>query len=118
MSPQQNTAQAVLQSLPASWRKTIYVLIAVLGFAIGTLQALDVSDIGPFTMTQVLQFYAFVSPLAGVVAVANVKKAPVDSAPLGAYAGAVDHDLSAFEPVGAIDEVYGEESAEEPWVTS
>ncbi len=121
MSPSQNSVQALLQSLPARWRKAIYVLIAVLGFAVGLLQAADVSEIGPFTMTQVLQFYAFVSPLAGVVAVANVKKPPVDSAALGSYAGAGDYDVSTFEPVGAAEEVYGEmgeQQQEEPWVTS
>lgn len=127
------TAQSLLRDLPAPVRKALYVLVTLLGLTLGVLQAVDVSEIGPLTMTQALQVYAFLSPLAGVVAVANVGRAAGDpgadtamgSAALGDLVADHDIDLSAFEPVGGIDEVYGEAAShdqgtawEEPWVTS
>ena len=74
---------------------------------LGILQSLDVNDLGPLTMTQALQVYAFLSPLVGAVAVANVNKPPVESAGLGELVQDNDLDMSAFEPVGDIDDVYG-----------
>lgn len=127
------TAQSLLRDLPAPVRKGLYVLVTLLGLTLGVLQAVDVSEIGPLTMTQALQVYAFLSPLAGVVAVANVGRPGADltaeaglgSAALGDLVADHGIDLSAFEPVGAIDEVYGEAAAhehgtawEEPWVSS
>ena len=123
------TAQSLLRDLPAPVRKALYVLVTLLGLTLGVLQAVDVSEIGPLSMTEALQVYAFLSPLAGVVAVANVGKPTGDPAAGSAALGDVvaDHgiDMSAFEPVGTIDDVYGEPAAtsngtawEESWVTS
>lgn len=135
------TAQSLLRDLPAPVRKALYVLVTLLGLALGILQAVDVSEIGPLTMTQALQVYAFLSPLAGVVAVANVGRpsaegaagSPVDSvigsAALGDLVGEHGIDMSAFEPVGDMDDVYGGAGSvagseaqgaawEEPWAAS
>ena len=99
--------QAQLQALPAPLRQTLYSLVTILGLTLGVLQAIDVNDLGPLTMTQALQAYAFLSPLVGAVAVANVNKPPVESAGLGELVEDNDLDMSAFEPVGDIDDVYG-----------
>ncbi|MBA2952892.1 hypothetical protein GON03_22970 [Nocardioides sp. MAH-18] len=126
------TAQSLLRDLPAPVRKALYVAVTLLGLALGVLQAVDVSEIGPLSMTQALQVYAFLSPLAGVVAVANVGRPAGDAAGSAMGSAALgdlvaDHgiDMSAFEPVGAIDDVYGGAAAngsepawEEPWTTS
>ena len=45
--------------------------------------------------------------LSQAVAVANVNKPPVESAGLGELVEDNDLDMSAFEPVGDIDDVYG-----------
>lgn len=99
--------QAVLQDLPRPVRRTLYWIVSILGLLLGVLQAVDVTDLGPITMAQALQAFAFLSPFAGFVAVANVSKpsAVEDSAGLGDLVQGMD--LSAFEPVGAIDDVYG-----------
>jgi hypothetical protein len=107
-----NGIQSLLQELPAPVRKTLYALIAIVGLVLAILQTLDVNDLGPLTMTQALQIYAFLSPLVGAVAVANVSKpAPgsmVEAAGLGELVQDYDLDMSAFEPVGEIADVYGE----------
>jgi hypothetical protein len=103
-----NGIQALLQELPAPLRQTLYTLITILGLTLGILQSIDVNNLGPLTMTQALQIYAFLSPLVGAVAVANVNKpVPTDSAGLGELVQDNDLDMSAFEPVGDIDDVYG-----------
>ena len=99
--------QAQLQALPAPLRQTLYSLVTILGLTLGVLQAIDVNDLGPLTMTQALQVYAYLSPLVGAVAVANVKKPVGDSAALGELVEEYDLDMSAFEPVGDMDDVYG-----------
>ena len=99
--------QTLLQDLPAPLRKSLYALITVAGLVLAILETLDVSDLGPLTMTQALQIYAFLSPLVGAVAVANVNKPVGDSAALGELVEKYDLDMSAFEPVGDMDDVYG-----------
>jgi hypothetical protein len=99
--------QALLQGLPAPLRQTLYSLITILGLTLGLLQSMDVNDLGPLTMTQALQIYAFLSPLVGAVAVANVHKPPADASGLGDLVEDNDLDMSAFEPVGDMDDVYG-----------
>lgn len=99
--------QALLQDLPAPLRKALYTTITVLGVLLAILQTLDVTDLGPITMTQALQIYAVLSPLVGAVAVANVNKPTVESAGLGDLVQDYDLDMSAFEPVGDMDDVYG-----------
>lgn len=106
--------QALLQDLPAPLRKTLYAVITVVGLLLAILQTLDVSNLGPVTMTQALQIYAFLSPAVGAVAVANVNKPVVESAGLGDLVQDHDLDMSAFEPVGDMDDVYGA-AAQEQW---
>ncbi len=99
--------QSLLQDLPAPLRKTLYWLVTIFGLVLAILQSADVTDLGPLTMTQAFQIYAFLSPLVGAVAVANVNKPTGDSAGLGELVQDYDLDMSAFEPVGDIDDVYG-----------
>ena len=99
--------QTLLQELPPPLRKTLYYLVTIVGLTLWILQSFDVNDLGPITMAQALQAYALVSPLVGAVAVANVKKPVVDSAGLGDLVQDRDLDMSAFEPVGDVEDVYG-----------
>jgi hypothetical protein len=99
--------QALLQELPPPLRKTLYYLVTIVGLTLWILQSFDVNDLGPITMTQALQAYALVSPLVGAVAVANVKKPVVESAGLGDLVQDHELDMSAFEPVGDMHDVYG-----------
>ena len=102
MSPLQALTD-LLRRLPQGLRKTIYFALALLGALLATLVAFGVSDIGPVSLTRALELYAYVSPAIGVVAVANVNK-PAEESPAEFDE---DVDLSAFEPVGSEDEVYG-----------
>ena len=102
MSPLQALTD-LLRRLPQGLRKTIYSALALLGALLATLVAFGVSDIGPVSLTRALELYAYVSPAIGVVAVANVNK-PAEESPAEFDE---DVDLSAFEPVGSEDEVYG-----------
>ena len=102
MSPLQALTD-LLRRLPQGLRKTIYSAVALLGALLATLVAFGVSDIGPVSLTRALELYAYVSPAIGVVAVANVDK-PAEESPAEFDE---DVDLSAFEPVGSEDEVYG-----------
>jgi hypothetical protein len=96
-------ATDLLRSLPGPVRRTIYTVLALIGLGLAACAALGVSDIGPISLERALQVYAYVSPAMGVVAVANVGK------PAEEIADDFDEDvdLSAFEPVGTEDEVYG-----------
>ena len=102
MSPLQALTD-LLRRLPQGLRKTIYSALLLLGALLATLVAFGVSDIGPVSLTRALELYAYVSPAVGVVAVANVDK-PAEESPAEFDE---DVDLSAFEPVGSEDEVYG-----------
>jgi hypothetical protein len=87
-------------------RRAIYTTIVLLGAVLAILNASGVSTLGPMTMTEALQVYAYLSPLAGVVAVANVSKPAAEASDYQTYDE--DVDLSSFEPVGDVDEVYGQ----------
>ena len=102
MSPLQALTD-LLRRLPQGLRKTIYSALALLGALLATLVAFGVSDIGPVSLTRALELYAYVSPAIGVVGGANVNK-PAEESPAEFDE---DVDLSAFEPVGSEDEVYG-----------
>jgi hypothetical protein len=99
--------QTLLQELPPPLRKTLYYLVTIIGLTLWILQSFDVNDLGPITMAQALQAYALVSPLVGAIAVANVKKPAVESAGLGELVQDYDLEMSGFEPVGDLDDVYG-----------
>jgi hypothetical protein len=104
MTPIQSLTD-LLRSLPSGVRRGIYTTIVLLGAVLAVLNASGVSTLGPMTMTEALQVYAYLSPLAGVVAVANVSKPAADTADYQAYDD--DVDLSSFEPVGDVEDVYG-----------
>jgi hypothetical protein len=103
MSPVQALTD-LLRRLPQGLRKTIYSVLALLGALLATLVAFGVSDLGPISLTRALELYAYVSPAIGVVAVANVAATPAQE-PVAEFDE--DVDLSAFEPVGSEDDVYG-----------
>ena len=103
MSPLQILTD-LLRRLPSSVRRTLYTVLALLGLALALADWLGVTSIGSVSMSRALELYAYISPAMGLVAVANV------GAPPAAEAVAEfdeDVDLSAFEPVGAEEDVYG-----------
>jgi hypothetical protein len=103
-----NPVQSVLQDLPQGVRKTIYTILILVGAVLTALQSAGIENLGPVTLTDALTAYAVLSPLIGVLAVANVSKPREEelaaSGSLGDVAGTLD--LSSFEPVGQIDDVY------------
>jgi hypothetical protein len=103
-----NPVQSLLQDLPRGVRKTVYAILILVGAVLTALQGAGVEDLGPITLNDALKAYAVLSPLIGVLAVANVSKPReqefADSGSLGDVAGTLD--LSSFEPVGQIDDVY------------
>ena len=102
MSPVQIITD-LLRRLPSSVRRTLYTVLALLGLALAAADFLGVTSIGPVSMSRALELYAYISPAMGLVAVANVSKpAELDVAEFDD-----DVDLSAFEPVGAEEDVYG-----------
>ena len=105
MTPIQSLTD-LLRSLPSGVRRGIYTTIVLLGALLAILNASGVSDLGPLTMAEALQVYAYISPLAGVVAVANVGKPVPATADHATYDD--DVDLSSFQPVGDVEEVYGQ----------
>ncbi|MET1060520.1 MAG: hypothetical protein ABWX84_13045 [Nocardioides sp.] len=102
MSPVQMAAD-LLRRLPSSVRRTLYTVLALLGLALTAAQFLGVESIGSVSMSRALELYAYISPAMGVVAVANVSK-PADEE---VTEFEEDVDLSAFEPVGSEEDVYG-----------
>jgi hypothetical protein len=93
----------MLRRLPSSVRTTIYTVFVLIGAALGICQTLGVESLGPVTVTRALEIYAYLAPLSGVVAVANVTK------PAGAdeYVDPEEPvDLSMFEPIGDAEDVY------------
>ena len=103
MSPVQIITD-LLRRLPSSVRRTLYTVLALLGLALAAADFLGVTSIGSVSMSRALELYAYISPAMGLVAVANVGQArrrrevaEFDE----------DVDLSAFEPVGAEEDVYG-----------
>lgn len=94
----------LLRQLPTSVRRTLYAVIVVLGAVLAILDAVGVTDLGPITVAQALQIYAYISPLVGVVAVANVR--PHTEAEAMAEHDE-DVDLSSFAPVSDPADVYG-----------
>ncbi|WP_372728200.1 hypothetical protein [Nocardioides sp.] len=95
--------QGALQALPRNVRKTLYSALVLLGAGLSACAAAGITDLGPVSVTRALQIFAALSPAAGVVAVANVGK------PDQGYVvtDEEDVDLSAFEPIGPAEDVYG-----------
>lgn len=105
-----SAAADLLRQLPPTLRRTLYAVVVLLGAVLAALDAAGVSDLGPITVAQALQVYAYISPLVGIVAVANVHPAqPTDAAdPAAGYEHEEDVDLSSFEPVSDPADVYGQ----------
>ena len=100
------TAAGLLRDLPPGVRKTIYTVLALVGAALAGLVAAGVDDLGPVTVDRMLQVYAYLSPLMGVVAVANVTPGEGDDRTLLDFDE--DADTSSFEPVGDESDVFAE----------
>jgi hypothetical protein len=104
MSPLTSAAD-VLRALPRGVRKTIYTVLALAGAALAALVAVGVEDVGPVTVDRMLQVYAYLSPLMGVVAVANVTPSEGDHV-LADFDE--DVDVSSFEPVADESDVFAD----------
>ena len=100
MSPIQIMSNA-LRALPGPLRQFVYAVFAIVGVALGLCQVLDVTDLGPVTLAQALQVYAYLAPISGVLAVANVNQPDTEQVDFDE-----DADLSSFEPVGDVEDVY------------
>lgn len=98
-------ATEVLRRLDPRIRKAIYSVLAVIGAVLAGLVAAGVDDLRWFTVDQALQVYAYLSPLMGVVAVANVGTGDAEATLLDFDE---DADASSFEPVGDESEVFAE----------
>jgi hypothetical protein len=102
------SAADLLRGLPRGVRKAIYTVLALLGAALAVCVGIGVEDIGPVTVERLLQVYAYLSPVMGAVAVANVAPGATDSDPAGFTTFDEDADLSSFEPVGDESDVFAE----------
>ncbi len=100
------TATSLLRDLPAPVRKTIYTLLALVGAVLAGLVAVGVDKVGSLSVDRMLQVYAYLSPLMGVVAVANVTPGEGDEQALLDFDE--DSDVSSFEPVGDESDVFAE----------
>ena len=100
---------AALQHLPPWLRSTLYTLVGFAGAALAVLSTIGVKDFGPITLAQALEVYAVLSAGIGGIAVANVG-APQPRTPAASEYSSFDEDadLSSFEPVGLVTDVYGE----------
>lgn len=99
-------ATDLLRGLHPRVRKTIYTVLAVVGVVLAGLVAAGVEDLGSLTVEQLLQVYAYLSPLMGVVAVANVTPGEGDEATLLDFDE--DADVSSFEPIDDESEVFAD----------
>lgn len=94
-----------LQRLPEPLRKTLYSILGLIGAALAVCAALEINDLGPITLTQALEAYAFLSAATGGVAFANVGDKSTEPVPISEFDE--DVDLSSFEPIGHVDDVFG-----------
>lgn len=95
-----------LRALPAPVRRVLYWLMLLAGAALSAWQASDIDSIAGVSLGRALQVYAYLAPLTGVVAVANVSASGsgVGAAELPPLESSVD--LSSFEPVGDGSDVF------------
>ena len=105
MNPLTASAE-LLRNLPPGVRKTIYTVLALAGAVLAALVAIGEDKVGSVTVKQLLQIYAYLSPLMGVVAVANVTPGEGEQQPLLDFDE--DVDASSFEPVGDESDVFAE----------
>ena len=100
-----NASAELLRNLPPGVRKTIYTVLALAGAVLAALVAIGEDKVGSVTVKQLLQIYAYLSPLMGVVAVANVTPGEGEQALVDFDE---DVDASSFEPVGDESDVFAE----------
>ena len=103
MNPTQSLRD-VLQQLPPRLRTTLYALLGLAGVVLGICSISGVDNLGPVSLAQALEIYAVLSAATGGLAVANVQNKPTFE--LTTFDE--DVDLSSFEPVGLVTDVYGE----------
>ena len=103
MNPTQ-TLTGALQQLPPQVRTMLYTLLGLAGIVLAICSVSGIDDLGPVTLSQALEVYAFLSAATGGLAVANVKNKPT----VEVTGFDEDADLSTFEPVGLVTDVYGE----------
>lgn len=111
MNPTQLLGDA-LKALPPGVRSTLYTVLGLAGVALAICSVTGVDDLGPVTLTDALKVYTFLSAATGGVAVANVQRRPRrrhQEDELSDFDE--DVDLSSFEPVGLVTDVYGEQPA-------
>ncbi|MGH3362863.1 MAG: hypothetical protein ACRDOM_10445 [Nocardioides sp.] len=94
-----------LQRLPEPLRKALYSILGLIGAALAVCAGFGIEELGPVTLTQALEVYVFLSAATGGVAFANVGDKSTEPAALSDFDE--DVDLSSFEPVGHVDDVFG-----------
>ena len=99
-------ATELLRRLHPRVRRTIYTVLAGVGAVLAALVAAGIKDLGPITVDRLVELYAYVSPLMGVVAVANVTPGEGDEATLLDFDE--DADASSFEPIVDESEVFAD----------
>lgn len=104
MTPTRLLSQA-LQQLPEPLRKTLYSVLGLVGVALAFCGVAGFDDLGPITLSQALEAYVFLSAATGGVAVANVGNTSSAGAELSDFDE--DVDLSSFEPIGHVEDVFG-----------
>ena len=99
----------ILRRLPARVRSAIYTALLILGGVLALATSMGWEDLGPLTTGRALEIYAFISPLVGGVAVANVgQSAAAAGLPADSLAFEEESaDLSSFEPVADDTSVFG-----------
>jgi len=93
----------VLQKLPAPARRTLYSVLMAAGALLAAAQVLGWPDFMPFSLTTALQAYAYFSPAAGVVAVANVSPSAEGSDDFGEDFMDDGFDDGSFDPISPDD---------------
>jgi hypothetical protein len=89
----------VLQKLPPPARRALYSVLMGVGALLAAAQVLGWPAFMPFSLNTALQAYAYFSPAAGVVAVANVSPSPQGSDDFGQDLMDDGVDDGSFDPV-------------------
>lgn len=99
----------ILRRLPAPVRSAIYTALLVLGGVLALFTAMGWKDLGIVTTDKALEIYAFISPLVGGVAVANVGQSATElrQAELASIPFEEEPvDVSSFEPIADDTKVF------------